>query len=599
MPSISQVAVKPQSSTLGSSIIDWVNVEKVPSVIASKVQEPQEDESTSQSTSEEEAKIPDPWKAVIEKASGKSYWWNTITGETTDLDAPKPAPNDSLSDKDTWTAVIDKATGLTYWWNKGTGETTDVGAPRPEEEPLTIKFDVIIGWKELFDMFSKTHLTKRSSHFVAEFPGVTAQSIPCPKSCQNLTYSFQPDIFRLHGGVCGVDLFSTVYHNEKTRLFIIPSLKMADESIRGVIATTSGVVFDLNGGCDGCITTEPEIGDTLEVKRISQVAPTLVCGMHSHSSTYFHTILEQVPRLTVIMDYVRGKFSLDPKSTLVVTRSPLPLLNSINSILDWGLTPTFRKASGSFFKHDAGFVEATDRIIVPMPRNSEWIDMLVAARSCMLQNLMKFDFGPESLKCADVDLPEKYILFIPREGERGRTLLNSSALMDFFEQAFNVPVYVPNLKYGCNLADNMRFFRDAIGFISTHGAAFTNINFIANHAMIIQITPPKPNPFLSPTISLTNMGKALGHHAYTLECPSTKEPRWDMHWNNDVFLRWACNKPREFSLPDKSLPDPKTFQYVFSPLRIWEPKYELKLMCVEYLKRLKDLKAAQSSVTDI
>ena len=46
---------------------------------------------------------------------------------------------------------------------------------------------------------------------------------------------------------------------------------------------------------------------------------------------------------------------------------------------------------------------------------------------------------------------------ISREGERARSLLNSSLLLEFLEDSFDVPVVVPELKYGCSLYDNIRY----------------------------------------------------------------------------------------------------------------------------------------------
>ena len=34
--------------------------------------------------------VTDPWVEVVDKPSGKIYYWNTQTNETTALDAPKP-----------------------------------------------------------------------------------------------------------------------------------------------------------------------------------------------------------------------------------------------------------------------------------------------------------------------------------------------------------------------------------------------------------------------------------------------------------------------------------------------------------------------------
>lgn len=65
----------------------------------------------------------DDWQEVPDNASGKSYWWNKKTNETTPLGAPKPGP-------DPWEQVKDSS-GQHYWWNKQTNQTTALGAPKP------------------------------------------------------------------------------------------------------------------------------------------------------------------------------------------------------------------------------------------------------------------------------------------------------------------------------------------------------------------------------------------------------------------------------------------------------------------------------------
>lgn len=62
------------------------------------------------------------WVEVKDAQSGKSYFWNEVTGQTTPLGSSKP---------DAWVEVTDKSTGLTYYWNQQSGETTAVGEPMP------------------------------------------------------------------------------------------------------------------------------------------------------------------------------------------------------------------------------------------------------------------------------------------------------------------------------------------------------------------------------------------------------------------------------------------------------------------------------------
>ena len=96
---------------------------------------------------------------------------------------------------------------------------------------------------------------------------------------------------------------------------------------------------------------------------------------------------------------------------LVQIRSPVSLMNSANEILDWGLTPTYknfitREYTGSFLKADFhGYLEATERIIVPIPAAKETFDLIYSARKCLVSKLKAYQPKPEDLKCSAVDLP--------------------------------------------------------------------------------------------------------------------------------------------------------------------------------------------------
>lgn len=329
-------------------------------------------------------------------------------------------------------------------------------------------------------------------------------------------------------GICGVDFMATVHNGEKARIFLLPKLtEEANEGPRGVVATSTGMVFDISGGCRGCIIGYPKVGMEMVVGKV-RATPVLVAGLHSHSVTYFHTVNELFPRLYLIIDYIRSRFNLDPDALMIQIRSPIALLNSINEMLDWGLTPTLRDYDkktyiGSFIHADFhDFMEGTERVIASVELSSRWSGLIGSARKCIIEQLKSYVPAPNALKCSAIDLPSEYILFIPRDGERGRSLLNHTALHHYLTEAFDTPVLVPDLKYGCNLADNIRFFKNAVGFISTHGAAFTNINFIEKPAVIVQIVPPKPNPFLNPIISLNNIGRKLGHSSFVVEALSTQ-----------------------------------------------------------------------------
>jgi hypothetical protein len=61
-----------------------LNFTDAPSVEGVRTSSPKIDDVSNASEPEEE------WAPVTDKTTGKIYWWNKKTGETTDLDAPKP-----------------------------------------------------------------------------------------------------------------------------------------------------------------------------------------------------------------------------------------------------------------------------------------------------------------------------------------------------------------------------------------------------------------------------------------------------------------------------------------------------------------------------
>jgi hypothetical protein len=62
-----------------------------------------------------------PWKRVRDKATGQHYYWNSGTGVTTPLGAPRP---------DAWVGVRTPGGGL-YYHNRDDDSTTAVGEPLP------------------------------------------------------------------------------------------------------------------------------------------------------------------------------------------------------------------------------------------------------------------------------------------------------------------------------------------------------------------------------------------------------------------------------------------------------------------------------------
>lgn len=65
-----------------------------------------------------------PWVEERDPAgSGLTYYWNTVTNETTPLGSGKPMH---------WIEVADpNGSSQTYWWCPDTNQTTPLGAPRP------------------------------------------------------------------------------------------------------------------------------------------------------------------------------------------------------------------------------------------------------------------------------------------------------------------------------------------------------------------------------------------------------------------------------------------------------------------------------------
>ena len=281
-------------------------------------------------------------------------------------------------------------------------------------QTVNITLQRIVEWPELFTLFDNS--------LVARFPGLEARGIPCPPrfSCP-LNISFQPPAIIEKGGICGVD-FSPVrgIDGKKARIFLMPELyhpgperKPAAEGHRGIVVSSTGIVFDLVGGCIGCITLYPQIGMSYEVNRnttSTRSKTVIIDAMHSHSVTYFHTLHELFPRLFIIMDYIRGTYDVTPQKMLFMVKSSFPTLNSMNEMMQWGFTPTVKVKGkgylGSFNNQKSHqFVEGNQHIIVGSKVGAEpWYGFLKSAKLCAFKALMKYREPPTAKQVTSITL---------------------------------------------------------------------------------------------------------------------------------------------------------------------------------------------------
>jgi hypothetical protein len=275
------------------------------------------------------------------------------------------------------------------------------------------------------------------------------------------------------------------------------------------------------------------------------------------------------------MDFIDSHFSSYkqlPRHMIFSSRPHYSLLNSMNEMMEWGLKPTERGGPhnhwhGTFVQpRSRGAVEASEHVIVAAAVERPWYPLLREGRRCAAKQIIHYAVHKSKPVCAVGNIPESYIILMPRERDRQRSLLNYTALQTFMERYFEVPVIIPNLKYGCHLQDNVLYFQKAIGFISSHGAAFTNIIFIKSNATIIQYVPLKPHPFLGPAQSYAKQSRDLGHRYMEITGESSKDPRWDIVFNLQQFVERICQPSN-------------TGSKVNTMFISWKPKPDLFRLC--------------------
>jgi hypothetical protein len=92
-----------------------------------------------------------------------------------------------------------------------------------------------------------------------------------------------------------------------------------------------------------------------------------------------------------------------------------------------------------------------------------------------------------------------------------------------------------------------RFFKNAVGFVSPHGAAFANVIFMTkNPSIVLQIKPQSPNSMDGPAEGFYEMAANLGHSVWNITANSTGETRWDMYYNEANFVKLMCSEHKIF-----------------------------------------------------
>ena len=121
-----------------------------------------------------------------------------------------------------------------------------------------------------------------------------------------------------------------------------------------------------------------------------------------------------------MLGYVKKTFDLSVENTIVIMKSAIPVLNSMNHMMGWGLQPTIRDPKsrefvGSFqYQKQGVFVEGLKNIVVSMKIDykSDWYTMLTSLKPCVFDQMMQFS---DNGTCSPLVLPDKYVLVITRE----------------------------------------------------------------------------------------------------------------------------------------------------------------------------------------
>ena len=302
-------------------------------------------------------------------------------------------------------------------------------APLASGTHHTIVFKQIVHWSDLFSMFSQAYASlSHATHNITltNFTGLQIKAIFCPGAlCPTLNISYQGD-FDLLGGICGVDIFPTSNDgNERMRLFLLPTLhrngSLATEGPRGVVASLSGIVFDLAGGSQGSLQIQPQIGDHYHVvsnrslKHNHDHYPTIINGLHGNARTYGHMVNQVLPRVHLVSDYLGKYLNYPGNHVALVSHGSEDLMSTVDNLLGWNLANFKQKGypEGNFVLPRSHLVlEAVEHVISLVEVAPPTRPFVKSAKACVLKTLLAAarvanTTNYASPKCEPHNLPEK------------------------------------------------------------------------------------------------------------------------------------------------------------------------------------------------
>ena len=234
----------------------------------------------------------------------------------------------------------------------------------------------------------------------------------------------------------------------------------------------------------------------------------------------------------------------------------------MNQFLEWGIYIQHHEIDPNeinfIMPRPHHSLEALYHVIVPIDISFESRYLISSSRTCVLNKFISLgkslqEYSHRNPICNPREAyPDKYIVVITREKEEQRVLIGYDSLVDMMVHAFGIPSLIVSMKrhMNCPLGDNLRLFRDAVGFIAPHGMDFVHAGFMArksNRTLLIQFVPPGSNPFSDHINTHMKNAQALGHSIINIALPSTGPPSWNLNFSKETFFRQACKHTYLFS----------------------------------------------------